>query len=116
MVNSEVTVPGSSSAAALNLTPQSKSSAPRKKKLQDLKLQAERIADRLIERRYKIPVRYPSQTEIIRIAPAEKHHVMPWPLVEDPADGEVYLFAPEVWGECGGKTINNAPCFGFALA
>jgi hypothetical protein len=74
------------------------------------------IPKRIMKPRYAIPVRYPYETEIVRTAPENKLHATGWPMIADPATGEVYLISPYVLRRSDPKIWALCVSIGFALA
>jgi hypothetical protein len=77
---------------------------------------AEEYADRIMQHQYTFPVRYPSDTEIIRTAPEDKLRTTGWPMIQDPESGEVYLVAPHVVRRTDPQFFEMCVWIGFALA
>jgi len=82
-----------------------------------LKLKGEEFCERIAERTYnRFAVRYPSQTEIVRVAPEDKLCTTGWPMLADPATGDVYLVSPYLLRRSCAKIWDACIGIGFALA
>ena len=70
----------------------------------------------MLKQRFRVPVRYPYQTEIVRTAPPEKLRATGWLTLADPVTDEVYLIAPNAWRRTSVEFLETrCVSIGFAL-
>ena len=70
----------------------------------------------MLKQRFRVPVRYPYQTEIVRTAPPEKLRATGWPTIADPVTDEVYLIARNAWRRTSHEFLEmHVVGIGFAL-
>jgi len=70
---------------------------------------------RMLKLKFRIPVRYPYPTEIVRTAPPGKLRATGWLTIADPVTDEVYLIAPNAWRRTSVEFLETR-CVGIGFA
>jgi hypothetical protein len=74
------------------------------------------IPKRILKPRFAIPVRRPWPTEIVYVASVYKLCATGWPMIADPATGEVYFISPYVLLQSSREIQNLCVSIGFGMA